>query len=112
MQDPHVPRSPDGKKKAYVRLTADHDALDVANKVRGLTAQLFVALIDVCVCLCRSASSKRSALLDGSFVCVDYVHVHLYYTLHCFMTMYANTPHAMKYTSLRAMDGRSTSTQF
>ena len=26
---------PDGKKKAYVRLTADHDALDVANKVRS-----------------------------------------------------------------------------
>jgi len=25
--------SPDGKKKAYVRLTPDHDALDVANKV-------------------------------------------------------------------------------
>lgn len=25
---------PDGKKKAYVRLTTDHDALDVANKVR------------------------------------------------------------------------------
>lgn len=25
---------PDGKKKAYVRLTPDHDALDVANKVR------------------------------------------------------------------------------
>ncbi|KAK2465783.1 hypothetical protein APHAL10511_002327 [Amanita phalloides] len=25
---------PDGKKKAYVRLTADHDALDVANKCR------------------------------------------------------------------------------
>ncbi len=24
---------PDGKKKAYVRLTADHDALEVANKV-------------------------------------------------------------------------------
>ncbi|KII90519.1 hypothetical protein PLICRDRAFT_106467 [Plicaturopsis crispa FD-325 SS-3] len=24
---------PDGKKKAYIRLTADHDALDVANKV-------------------------------------------------------------------------------
>ncbi|KAI0317642.1 ribosomal protein L23/L15e core domain-containing protein [Amylostereum chailletii] len=24
---------PDGKKKAYVRLTADHDALDVANKI-------------------------------------------------------------------------------
>jgi hypothetical protein len=27
---------PDGKKKAYVRLTADFDALEVANKV-GLT---------------------------------------------------------------------------
>lgn len=25
---------PDGKKKAYVRLAPDHDALDVANKVR------------------------------------------------------------------------------
>ena len=24
---------PDGKKKAYVRLTADHDALDVANRI-------------------------------------------------------------------------------
>mmetsp|Transcript_40658 Transcript_40658/g.115102 ORF Transcript_40658/g.115102 Transcript_40658/m.115102 type:complete len:146 (+) Transcript_40658:65-502(+) len=24
---------PDGQKKAYVRLTADHDALDVANKI-------------------------------------------------------------------------------
>jgi len=34
----HVPTNrcfrPDGKKKAYVRLTPDHDALDVANKVR------------------------------------------------------------------------------
>lgn len=26
---------PDGKKKAYVRLSPDHDALDVANKVRA-----------------------------------------------------------------------------
>ena len=26
---------PDGQKKAYVRLTSDYDALDVANKVRG-----------------------------------------------------------------------------
>ena len=31
---------PDGKKKAYVRLTPDHDALDVANKVGDV----------VCVC--------------------------------------------------------------
>ena len=27
---------PDGQKKAYVRLTPDYDALDVANKVRGM----------------------------------------------------------------------------
>jgi hypothetical protein len=27
------PRRPDGQKKAYVRLTADYDALDVANKI-------------------------------------------------------------------------------
>lgn len=27
-----IPR-PDGQKKAYVRLTADYDALDVANKI-------------------------------------------------------------------------------
>ena len=26
-------RSPDGTKKAYVRLAPDHDALDVANKI-------------------------------------------------------------------------------
>ncbi len=26
-------RRPDGSKKAYVRLTADYDALDVANKI-------------------------------------------------------------------------------
>ena len=31
---------PDGKKKAYVRLTPDHDALDVANKVRSLWASV------------------------------------------------------------------------
>ena len=29
---------PDGKKKAYVRLTADHDALDVANKVKHVSS--------------------------------------------------------------------------
>ena len=27
------PRRPDGLKKAYVRLTTDYDALDVANKI-------------------------------------------------------------------------------
>ena len=31
---PHpLSSSPDGQKKAYVRLTSDHDALDVANKI-------------------------------------------------------------------------------
>lgn len=30
--DPASPR-PDGKKKAYVRLVADQDALDVANRI-------------------------------------------------------------------------------
>ena len=34
---PSLPR-PDGQKKAYVRLTQDYDALDVANKVRTCTA--------------------------------------------------------------------------
>ena len=28
-----VARRPDGLKKAYVRLTTDYDALDVANKI-------------------------------------------------------------------------------
>ncbi len=28
-----IPCRPDGQKKAYVRLAADYDALDVANKV-------------------------------------------------------------------------------
>ena len=37
---------PDGKKKAYVRLTADHDALDVANKVRRCTLALAVLVTD------------------------------------------------------------------
>ncbi|QRW06440.1 ribosomal protein L23, N-terminal domain [Ceratobasidium sp. AG-Ba] len=30
---------PDGRKKAYVRLTPDHDALDVANKAFGLLGE-------------------------------------------------------------------------
>ena len=34
--DPFHACRPDGKKKAYVRLTADHDALDVANKASRL----------------------------------------------------------------------------
>lgn len=31
--DPALPSRPDGQKKAYVRLTSDYDALDVANKI-------------------------------------------------------------------------------
>lgn len=30
---PAVVRRPDGKKKAYVRLTQDFDALEIANKI-------------------------------------------------------------------------------
>ena len=30
---PLTPTRPDGSKKAYVRLTTDYDALDVANKI-------------------------------------------------------------------------------
>ncbi|KAG5220280.1 60S ribosomal protein [Salix suchowensis] len=37
---------PDGKKKAYVRLTSDYDALDVANKVRFLTPLITNSLED------------------------------------------------------------------
>lgn len=35
---------PDGKKKAYVRLTADHDALDVANKVNSYAGAFIILL--------------------------------------------------------------------
>lgn len=47
---------PDGKKKAYVRLTPDHDALDVANKVWAV----------ICV-------GGRGA--DGRCVCADWLHL-------------------------------------
>jgi large subunit ribosomal protein L23Ae len=33
---------PDGKKKAYVRLSPDHDALDVANKVCDFYMGIFM----------------------------------------------------------------------
>jgi large subunit ribosomal protein L23Ae len=36
---------PDGKKKAYVRLTSDFDALDVANKVRYPICRLLGVLV-------------------------------------------------------------------
>jgi len=37
-------RRPDGEKKAYVRLLADYDALDVANKVCWVKLLLSVQL--------------------------------------------------------------------
>lgn len=37
---------PDGKKKAYVRLTSDHDALDVANKVCAEAIDLIIVRCD------------------------------------------------------------------
>lgn len=40
---------PDGKKKAYVRLTADHDALDVANKVRAGVASRESGELGLCL---------------------------------------------------------------
>ena len=36
---------PDGKKKAYVRLTTDHDALDVANKASFISFVIIKAYI-------------------------------------------------------------------
>ena len=36
---------PDGQKKAYVRLAADYDALDVANKVSGTIMFLVINMI-------------------------------------------------------------------
>ena len=39
---------PDGKKKAYVRLTPDHDALDVANKVRMCCSDKIPRLMSGC----------------------------------------------------------------
>lgn len=48
---------PDGKKKAYVRLTPDHDALDVANKVRK---KWFIDTYELIIhaMRCRLVSSK------------------------------------------------------
>lgn len=48
---------PDGKKKAYVRLTADHDALDVANKVCTRSLTFAVVITDG---IDRLASSNLS----------------------------------------------------
>lgn len=47
---------PDGTKKAYVRLTADYDALEVANKVSKIAPYLPPEL--VLTILSRSASSR------------------------------------------------------
>ena len=57
--DVQVDIRPDGKKKAYVRLTADHDALDVANKVGWLFDSLtntngFVDWIHLSTLVCCS----------------------------------------------------------
>ena len=63
----HGCHRPDGKKKAYVRLTADHDALDVANKVR-LTSLGKRDGLDANSCAPRSVSSKSVAGLVESGV--------------------------------------------
>ena len=52
---------PDGQKKAYVRLTTDYDALDVANKVRpGGLGPGGLASPWLC-CLCLPAAPSRTA---------------------------------------------------
>ncbi len=38
--------TPLGEKKAYVKLTADHDAMDTANKVTFLSPLLFFKLVN------------------------------------------------------------------
>lgn len=60
---------PDGKKKAYVRLTADHDALDVANKVIIYCQRYLLTILLIITLVCRSDSSKRG--LDFT-VCLTY----------------------------------------
>lgn len=57
---------PDGKKKAYVRLTADHDALDVANKVRFTKQSGNV--VEMNVVSFRLDSSKGSTLIEFIFL--------------------------------------------
>ena len=47
---PFCPR-PDGQKKAYVRLAADYDALDVANKVSGTIMLLVIKMITLSLSL-------------------------------------------------------------
>ncbi|KAI8434948.1 hypothetical protein MSG28_003415 [Choristoneura fumiferana] len=38
---------PDGKKKAYVRLTRDYDALDVANKIESAESYTYIAILNL-----------------------------------------------------------------
>ena len=55
---PFCPR-PDGQKKAYVRLAADYDALDVANKVSGTIVFLVINMITLSLPPSRLASYKQ-----------------------------------------------------
>ena len=66
---------PDGKKKAYVRLAADHDALDVANKVMLLLSRGDSDALTRC---CRLVSSKPT--FGGGVVVVnsDYPMSHMF----------------------------------
>ena len=66
---------PDGKKKAYVRLTPDHDALDVANKVG-----------DFCLCVCGVFNGVVDWFHLSStmrFRCVFSMSIHKYMYLTC-----------------------------
>ena len=69
--------SPDGRKKAYVRLTADHDALDVANKVNSLLMWLgcisYICPLDWFHLSAPSSSASPFAPSAVSFVGVPFL---------------------------------------
>jgi hypothetical protein len=65
---------PDGQKKAYVRLTPDYDALDVANKVWGVMCCFviwwcgLVRGLQLCLHDCVTAMIYKSCLLTHAFL--------------------------------------------
>jgi hypothetical protein len=72
---------PDGRKKAYVRLTPDHDALDVANKVsfvqfplRLVMPNSDLSLIDwihlILSLLSGEMEGRDGRVLDSEAVCL------------------------------------------
>lgn len=89
--DPFHACRPDGKKKAYVRLTADHDALDVANKASRLlrdgveliflTARMCFEPVDWLHLMCSLVSSGFFSVVffTSHFPLYAYCHAHAAY---------------------------------